>query len=190
MIMDSQAKWYAKQQITDVYWPALHMRRLINYKGPGSHVSVVWERENLLFTMIQFVSVVTFLHSSIFIQIKLLRNKSKWNKNFDIVSTDDCTVPLKIKMALKYGNSSRLRPSSLQISQNFKGGDFRDQPRPVLWRNPLVRDSHYIESKQFLFCTSKQWLLIVFLQICRLYSQNGLDMTLSNKLGKKQMGNT
>ena len=113
--------------------------------------------------MIQFVSVVTFLHSSIFIQIKLLLNKSKWNKNFDIVSTDDCTVPLKIKMALKYGNSSRLRPSSLQISQNFKGGDFRDQPRPVLWRNPFVRDSHYIESKQFLFCTSKQWLLTVFL---------------------------
>ena len=125
--------------------------------------------------MIQFVSVVTFLHSSIFIQIKLLLNKSKWNKNFDIVSTDDCTVPLKIKMALKYGNSSRLRPSSLQISQNFKGGDFRDQPRPVLWRNPFVRDSHYIESKQFLFCTSKQWLLTVFLLKKKKKKKNGDD---------------
>ena len=113
--------------------------------------------------MIQFVSVVTFLHSSIFIQIKLLWNKLKWNRNFDTVSTADCTFPLKIKMALTYGNSSRLRPSSLQVSQNFKGGDFRDQLRPVLRRNPLGRDSHYIESKQFSFRRSKQWLLIVFL---------------------------
>ena len=141
----------------NVYWPTLHVRRLIKYKGPASHVSVVWETENLLFTMIQFVSVVPFLHSSIFIQIKLLWDKSKWNKNFNIVSTDDCTA------SLTYGNSSRLRPSSLQVSQNFKGGNFRDQPRPVLWRNPLGRDSHYVESKPFLFCTSKQWLLIVFL---------------------------
>ena len=36
-------------------------------------------------------------------------------------------------------------------------------PHPVLSRNPLGQNAHFIESKPFCFCRSKQWLFIVFL---------------------------
>ena len=50
----------------------------------------------------------------------------------------------------------------------------RDQPRPILSRNPSYLNAHWIESKPFSFCRSKQWTWLILI---RRSSRNSTEQT-------------
>ena len=50
----------------------------------------------------------------------------------------------------------------------------RDQLRPILSRNPSYLNAHWIESKPFSFCRSKQWTWLILI---RRSSRNSIEQT-------------